>query len=340
MGSMPGLGRSPRVGNGWQPTPVFLPGKFHRQKSLEGCSPWDHKSWTWLSMCTPHIYRIKKVSMYICFQSLCCVWLFVTPWTATNQASLPFTISRRLLRLMSTELVMPSNHLIFCHPLLLLPSVFPSIRVLSNESALRIRWPNVLGASASSPVFPMNIQGWFPLRLIGLILLSKGLSSLFQHYNLKASILLHSAFFLVQLSPPYMTTGKTVALTRWTFVDKVMSLLFNVLSRFVIAFLPRSKHLLISWPQSLFTVILEPKEIKSVTVPISSPSFCHSFLNVEFKPAFHSPFILIKRLFSSSSLSAISYHSNIWGCYFSQQSWFQLVIHPAWHFAWCTLHRS
>ena len=144
MGSMPGLGRSPRVGNGWQPTPVFLPGKFHRQKSLEGCSPWDHKSWTWLSMCTPHIYRIKKVSMYICFQSLCCVWLFVTPWTATNQASLPFTISRRLLRLMSTELVMPSNHLIFCHPLLLLPSVFPSIRVLSNESALRIRWPNVL----------------------------------------------------------------------------------------------------------------------------------------------------------------------------------------------------
>ena len=189
------------------------------------------------------------------------------------------------------------------------------------------------GASASSPVFPMNIQGWFPLWLIGLILLSKGLSSLFQHYNLKASILLHSAFFLVQLSPPYMTTGKTVALTRWTFVDKVMSLLFNVLSRFVIAFLPRSKHLLISWPQSLFTVILEPKEIKSVTVPISSPSFCHSFLNVEFKPAFHSPFILIKRLFSSSSLSAISYHSNIWGCYFSQQSWFQLVIHLA--HIWC-----
>ena len=146
---------------------------------------------------------------------------------------------------------------------------------------------------------------WFDLAVQGT------LKSLFQHYNLKASILLHSAFFMVQLSPPYMTTGKTVALTRRTFVGKVMSLLFNMLSGLVIAFLSRSKCLLISWPQSLFMVILEPKEIKPVTLPTSSPSFCHSFLNVDFKPAFHSPFTLIKRLLSSSSLSAISYHSNI-----------------------------
>ena len=172
---------------------------------------------------------------------------------------------------MSIESVMPSKHLILCHPLLLLPSLFPSIRVFPNESVLRIRWPKYCSFSLSNS--PSNeIQGWFPLGLTGLILLlCKGLSRLLQHCNSKASILRCSALFMVQLSHPYMTTGKTIALSIWTFVGKVMSLLFNMLSRFVIALLPRSKCLLISWLQSPSAVILEPKKIKSVTV---SPSIC------------------------------------------------------------------
>ena len=147
---------------------------------------------------------------------------------------------------MSIESVMPSNHLILCCPFLLPPSIFPSIRVFSSELVLCIRWPKYWSFSFAS-AFPMNIQGWFPLGWTGLISLqSKTLKSLLQHHSSKASILRCSAFFIVQLSHPYMTTGKTIALTRWTFVSKVMSPLFNMLSRFVIAFLPRSKHLLIS----------------------------------------------------------------------------------------------
>ena len=157
---------------------------------------------------------------------------------------------------------------------------------------------------------------------------------------------------MVQLSHPHMNTGKTIALTRWTFVDKVMSLLFNMLSRLVIAFLPRSKHLLISWLQSPSAVILEPKKMKSVTVSIVSPSICHQLMGpdamififwmLSFKPAFSlSSFTFIKRLFSSSLLSAIMMSSAIWGYwYFSRQSWFQLVLHPAWYIKWRTLHRS
>ena len=134
-------------------------------------------------------------------------------------------------------------------------------------------------ASASVSVLPMNIQDWFPLGLTGFIsLLSTGLSSFLQHHSSKASILWHSDFFIVQLSHPYMTTGKTIALTKWTFVGKVMSLLFNMLSRLVIAFLPRSKHLLISWLQSPSAVILELKKIKSVSVSIVSPSICHEVM--------------------------------------------------------------
>ena len=171
--------------------------------------------------------------------------------------------------------------------------------------------------SASASVLPMNIEDWFPLGWTGWISLqAKGLSSLLQHHSSKASILQHSAFFMVQLSHPYMTTGKTIALTTQTFVSKAMSLLFNMLSRFVIVFLPRNKHLLISWLQSLSTVILENKEIKSATVSTFSPSICHeamgpdatilAFWLVSFKPAFSlSFFTLIKRLFSSSLLSAI-----------------------------------
>ena len=200
-------------------------------------------------------------------QSLSHVQLFVTLWTAAHQAPLSFTISQRLLRLMSIESVMPSNHLFLCHPLLLLPSIFPNIRGFSNESAFTSDGQSI-GVSAS--VLPMNIWGWFPLGLTGfdLLVVQGTLKSLLQHHNSKASILQCSAFYIVQLSHLYMTTGKAIALTRWTFVGKVTSLLFNTLSRFVIDFTPRSNHLFISWLQSLSTVIFEPKKIKSVTVSI------------------------------------------------------------------------
>ena len=182
----------------------------------------------------------------------------------------PSTNSQNLLKLLSIKSVIPSNHLILCCPLL--PSIFPSIRVFSNESVLCIMWP-MYWSSASASVLTMNIQDSFPLGLTGLILQSKRFSkSLLQHHSSKASILRCSAFFIVRLSHPYMTTGKTIALTRRTFVGKVTSLLFNMLSRLVIIFLPRSKHLLISWLQSPSAVILEPRKIKSVTVAVVSPS--------------------------------------------------------------------
>ena len=180
-------------------------------------------------------------------QSLSHVQLFVTPWTAVRQASLSFTNSRSLLKLMSIELVMPSNHLILCHPLLLLPSIFPSIRLFSNESVLHIRWPKDWVFSFS--ISPSNeYSGLISFRMgwLNLLAVQRTLKSLLQHHSSKASILQCSAFFIVQLSHPYMTTGKTIPLTRWTFVDKVMSLLFNMLSRLAITFLPRSKSLLIS----------------------------------------------------------------------------------------------
>ena len=162
---------------------------------------------------------------------------------------------------------MPSNHLILCHPLFLPPSIFPSIRVFSNESALRIRWPKYW--SFSFNISPSNEHPgliFFRMDWLDLLGVQGTPKSLFQHHSSKASILQRSAFFTVQLSHPYMTTGKTIALTRWTFVGKVMSLLFNILSRLVISFLPRSKHLLISWLQSPSAVILEPPRIKSATV--------------------------------------------------------------------------
>ena len=163
---------------------------------------------------------------------------------------------------MSVESVMPSNHLILCHPLLLLPSIFPSIRVFSNESVLRIRWPKYWSFSFSIS-HSNEYSGLISFRMdwLDLLAVQGTLNSLLQHHSSKASILRRSVFFTVQLSHPYMTTGKTIALTRWTFIGKVMSLLFNMLSRFVIAFLSRNKHLLISWLQSLSAVILEPQKI-------------------------------------------------------------------------------
>ena len=164
---------------------------------------------------------------------------------------------------MFIESVMPSNHLILCHPLLLLPSIFPSIRVFSNESVLRIRWPK--DWSFSFNISPSNEHSGlisFRMDWLDLLAVQGTLQSLLQHYSSKASILRCSAFFVVQLSHPYMTTGKTIALTRQTFVDKAMSLLFNMLSMLVINFLPRSKRFLISWLQSPSAVILEPPKSK------------------------------------------------------------------------------
>ena len=188
------------------------------------------------------------------------VRLFETPWTAACQASLSITNSQSLLKLRSIELVMPSNHLILCHPLLLPPSIFPNIRVFYNESVFTSGGQSI-GVSASAWVLPNNIQDWFPLGRTGWISCSPRESQESSPSpQFKSIVLQCSAFFTVQLSHPYMTTGKTIALTRWTFVGKVMSLLFNMLSRLVITFLPRSKRLLISWLQSPSAVILEPKK--------------------------------------------------------------------------------
>ena len=204
-----------------------------------------------------------------------------------------------------------------CHPLLFLPLIFPSIRIFSNESALHIRWPKYWSFSFSTSSFN-EYSGLISFRMdcFDLFAVQGTLKSLLQHHISKASILLCWAFFIVWLSHPYMTTGKTIALTRRTFVGKVMSLLFNMLSRLVLAFLPRSNHLLISWLQSQSAVILEPPKIKSATVSIVSPSICHEvmgpdaiilvFWMLSFKPTFSlSSFTFSKRLFNSSLLSAI-----------------------------------
>ena len=216
-----------------------------------------------------------------------------TPWRAGHQASLSITNSWSLLKFMSIESVTPSNHLILCHPLLLPPSIFPSIRVFSNESVLPIRWPkywsfsfNISPSNEYSGLISFKID-WFDLFAV-----QGALKSLHHHHSSKVSILQHSAFIMVQLSHPYMISGKTIALTRWTFVGKVISLLFNMLSRLVITFIPRSKRLLISWSQSPSAVILEPPQNKvchcfhcfPIYLPLSDGTRCHdlSFLNVEF----------------------------------------------------------
>ena len=220
---------------------------------------------TCLLLCLPLDLKHLEGSTYICFihnvaqVAIQCqapqfssgaqsMGLFVTPWIAAHQASLSITNSWRLLRLISVESVMPSSHLILCCSLLLLPPIPPSIRVFSNESALRIRWPKYWSFSFS--ISPSNEHPGlisFKMDWLDLLAVQGTLKSLFQHHTSKASIFQCSAFFIVQLSRPYMTTGKTRALTRWTFVGKVMSLLFNILSRLVITFLPTSKHILISW---------------------------------------------------------------------------------------------
>ena len=200
---------------------------------------------------------------------------------------LSITNSQSLLKLMSIEPVMPSNHLIFCHPLLLLPSIFPSIRVYLTESILHIRWPKYWSFSLNISL-SNEYSGLISFRIdwLDLLAVQGTLKSLLQHHRSKGSILQHLPFFILQLSHPYMTTGKTIALTRRTFVGKVMSLLFNMLSRLVTTFLPRNKCLLISWLQPPSAVILEPQKIKSATVtgrrklthPLSEASHSRRYL--------------------------------------------------------------
>ena len=204
-------------------------------------------------------------SLYCCSVHFSCsvVCDSATPWTAARQASLPITNSWSLLKLMSIELGMPSYNLTLCRPLSLLPSIFPSIRVFSNESVFHIRWPK--NWSFSFNISPSNeYSGLISFRMdwLDLLAVHETLKSLPQHHSSKTSILWCSAFLIVLLSHPFMTTGKTTPLTRRTFVGKVMSLLCNMLSRLVITFIPRSKCLLISWLQSPSEVILEPPQNK------------------------------------------------------------------------------
>ena len=230
--------------------------------------------------------------MFVVVQLLSHVWLFSTSWTAVHEAFLSFTLSQSLPKLMSTESMMLSNHPFLCHPLLLLPSIFPTIKVFSSESALHIRWPNYWSFSFS--ISPPNEDSrliFFRIDWLDLLAIQETLKSILQNHNLNASILRCLAFFMDQFSHPNMTTRKTIALTKWTFVSKVESLLFNMLSKSIIAFPPRSKHLLILWPVSPFAMILEPKK------PVfhcfhcfptyserSDGTRCHDlgFLNVEF----------------------------------------------------------
>ena len=219
----------------------------------------------------PKKLKQQPSSFSVSVHSLSRVRLFVTPWTAACHSSLSISNSRSLFKLMLIESVMPSNNLIFCRLLLLPPSIFLSIRVFSNESVLHIRWPSYWSFSIS-PSHEYSGLISFRMDWLDLLAVQRTLKSLLQHHSSKPSILQHSAFFIVQLSQPYMTTGKTIALTRRTFVGKVMSLLFNMLSRLVVTFLPRSKHLLISWLQSPSAVILEPPKNKvSYCFPIYLP---------------------------------------------------------------------
>ena len=212
-----------------------------------------------MSIYTYGVYTYKISSV----QSLSRVQIFATPWTVAHQASLSFTNSQSLLKLMSISSLIPCNHLILCRPLLFPPSIFPSIRFFFNETALRIRWPKYWSFSFSISASD-EYSGLISFRMDWLDILSvqRTLKSLLQHHSSRVTVFWHSTFFIVQLSHPYMTTGKTIAVTRWTFVGKVMSQLFNMLSRSVITFLPRIKCLLISWLQSPSPVIVEHPQNK------------------------------------------------------------------------------
>ena len=216
--------------------------------------------------------------IFVVVQSLSHVWLFVTPWTAACRVSLSCTIFWTLLKLMSIESMMPSNHFTLCRPILLLPSVFPSIRVFFRELALRIRWPKYWSFSFSvSPSNEYSELISFRVDCLDLLAVQGTLKSLLQHYSSKLSILWLSAFFIVQFSHSYMTTGKTKALTRQTFVGKEMSLLFNKLSRLVITFLLRSKRLNFMATVNTFSDLGAQKNKVCQCFPLS-PSICHEVM--------------------------------------------------------------
>ena len=295
-------------------------------KTSEGLFTWWFVDWSW--------GRFQFSSV----QSLSCVCLFAKPWTTACQASLSITNTRNFHKLMSIESMMPSNHLILC--CLLLPSsIFPNIRVFSNESVPRIRWPKYW--SFSFRINPSNkYSGLISFRIdwVDFLAVQGTLKSLLQHHSSKASILQCSSFFMDQLSHPYMTTGKNIALTRRTFVNKVMSLLFNKLSRLLIAFIPRSKCLLISWLQSPSAVILETKKIKSITVSIVSPSTCHEEMGQDamilalecwvLSQFFHSPVSLSSRV-SFVPLHFLPLglcHLQIWAIFIPACAWFRLCL--------------
>ena len=269
----------------------------------------DKTEWYWQDELVRVIHGVSRpllcdANNVYSVQSLSRVWLFATPWTTACQASLSIADSGSLPKLMSVESVMTSNHLVLCWPLLLLPPIFPNIRVFSNQSALPIRWPKCW--SFSFNISPSNEHpGLISFRMdwLDLLAVQGTLKSLLQYHSLKASVLQRLAFFIVQLSHSYMTTGKNIALT---FVDKVMSLILNMLSRLVITFLPRSKRISISWLQSPSAVLLEPPKIKPVTVSTVSPSISHEvmgpdamilvFWMLSFKPTFSlSSFTFIKK---------------------------------------------
>ena len=271
--------------------------------------------------------------------SLTHVQLFATPWAAAHQPSLSITKSQSLLNLISIHSVIPSNHLILCHPLLLPPSISPIIRVFSDKSVLPIRWPKY--CSFSFNISPSNeYSGLISFRMdrLDLLAVQGTLKGLLQHYSSKESILQRSAFFIVQLSHPYITTGKAIALTRQTlltFVGKVISLFFNMLSRLERAFLPRSKRVLISWLQSPSAVILEPIRIKSITTSIVPHLFAMKWWDQMtwssfsecwvLSQLFHSPLMLLSRgyLVLLRFLPWGWCHLHIWGYWhFSQKSWF------------------
>ena len=249
-------------------------------------------------------------------QLLSHVWLFAIPWTAAHQASLSITNSHSLLKVMSIESVMPSSHLILCHPFLFLPSIFPSIRVFPNESVLHIRWPkywrfifNINPSSEYSGLISFRID-WFELLAV-----QRTLKSFLQHHSSKASILRCSAFFIVQFSHLYMTTEKTIPLTRWTFVGKVISLLLNMLSRLAITFFPRSKGLNFMAAVTICSDFGAQNNklclcfhCLPIYLPRSDGTGCYDlvFWMLSFKTVFsHSSFTFIKSLFSSSSLYVI-----------------------------------
>ena len=263
----------------WQPTPVFLPGKSQGQKNLDSYSPWYHKSQTQFKPSPPENYLKHICSFCCCSAAQSCLTLYdpvdcSTPGFPVLHYPLEPTLTH--VRWAGAA-IQPSHSLSSPYPPAL---IFLSIRVFSNESALHIRWPkywsfsfSISASSKYSGLISFRMD-WFDLLAVQGTLKESSPTS-------KASILHHSAFFMVQLSLPYMTTGKTIASAIWTFVDKVMSLLFNMLYRFVTAFLPRSKWLLLSWLQSPSAVILEPKKIKSVTLSIVSPSICHEVMGLD-----------------------------------------------------------